>query len=217
MGLPKQARPTEDQCMWGVVEDNETYKIFVDFRPGASHISFRDNVIHYDAGLAIDVETQFTDVPRLTQDLRFDHNTFISSGAGANFLQINGPGKDISVTNNLMIAPNIKWVGGGAGALIIAGTDLSSFSEISNNIWPAAPASAKQPGDNYLYPTLNVGTRGYVPNSQWAQYSQVQGEQYDNADLSDGQYSLTLNGVTAGALPSVFNTNDYTVAVKAAA
>lgn len=216
MGLPNGVMPAADQVAWGVVENNETFKIFVNFRPGASHIAFRDNVMHYDDGLAINIETKYANVARLTQDLRIDHNTMVSTSKKAIFLQLDGPAKDISVTNNLMVAPNIQWVGAEAGAVIIAGTDLSSFKAISDNIWPVIPSSSNQAGDNYMYNT-QFDKNGYVPNQTWAAYDKVDGEQYANADLSGDQYSLTLNGVTAGALPTVFDTTSYKVAVRQAA
>ena len=218
MGLPNGTLPPQDQVAWGVVENNETFKIFINFRPGASHIAFRDNVIHYDDGLAINIETKYSAVTTPTQDLRIDHNTFISTSAKASFLQLDGAAENISVTNNLVVAPNLKWAGTEAGAIYIAGTDLSSFSEISNNIWPVVDPSSKQSGDNYMYPSFNkFGAGDFVSNDAWANNPQVHNEQYDNVDLSGDVYSITLNGVTAGALPTIFNSNDYTVAVKAAA
>src|SRR5262249_28986434 len=145
------------------------------------------------------------------------HNTLVSESSKAEFVQLDGPAVGISVTNNLLVAPNLKWVGTEGGGVIIAGTDLSSFAQISNNIWPVIPSSSGIAGDNYMYGTLYDYKNGYVPNNVWESYSKVTNEQYANVDLSGDQYSVTLNGVTAGATSDIFDTNAYKLAVKKAA
>jgi hypothetical protein len=101
--------------------------------------------------------------------------------------------------------------------VVIADTDLTSFAQISNNIWPVEPAGINQAGVNYIYSTLGDYNHGFIANDKWAAYRQIHNEQYDNVDLSGDQYSVTLNGVTAGALPELFNVNAYKTAVKKAA
>jgi hypothetical protein len=146
-----------------------------------------------------------------------DHNTVISESNKAQFVQLDGPANAISVTNNLLVAPNLTWIGTSGGGVIIAGTDLSSFAQISNNVWPQIPSSSGILGDNYMYGTLYDYNHGYIPNNVWESYTKVANEQYDTVDLSGDQYSVTLNGTTAGATSDEFDPNAYKVAVKKAA
>jgi hypothetical protein len=208
-GLPNG--PDNQSTGWGVVENNETYKFFVMFRPGVQHVAFRDNVIHYDSGAAIILETMYS-VPRSTVDIRIDHNTAISNSGQGKFLKLDGPATNISVTNNLFVGPNLQWVGESTGALYVVGKDLSSFSAISGNIWPQMSTDSKQAGDNYLLPVTGDIVNGYQTAAEWASHSQVKNEQYASAKVGGNVYSMTLNGITAGALPSLFNTNTYKLA-----
>ncbi|MDB5292378.1 MAG: domain containing protein, partial [Phycisphaerales bacterium] len=209
IGLPNGA--DSQFTGWGVVENNETYRFFVNFRPGVQHVAFRDNVIHYDNGAAILLETLYS-VPRQTADIRIDHNTAISNGAQGKFLKLDGPATDISVTNNLFVGPNLQWVGESTGAMYVVGKDLSSFSAISGNIWPQMPAGSNQTGDNYLLPVTGDIVHGYQTAAQWASHSQVTNEQYASPTVGGNVYSMTLNGITAGALPGIFDTNTYKLA-----
>ncbi len=200
---------------WGVIEGNETWNIWLNVRPGVQHLAFRDNVVNWDQGSTLILETQYGTSPREIADVRFDHNTIISTSGTSRFLKLDGPAQDISVTNNLQVAPILVWAGEGAGAVIVEGSDLSSFSQISNNIWPQLSADARMAGDNYLWPVSGDPVQGYRSNADWARFPQVHNEQYENVDLSGDVYSITLNGVTAGALPGIFNPAAWKIAAKA--
>jgi hypothetical protein len=147
--------------------------------------------------------------------VRFDHNTIISTSGTSRFLKLDGPAQNISVTNNLQVAPNLVWDGEGAGAVIVNGTDLSSFSQISNNVWPRMSADSHMAGDNYLWPVSGQPAQGYRSNADWAKFPQVHNEQYENVNLSGDVYSITLNGITAGALPAIFDPTSWKLAAKA--
>ena len=112
-----------------------------------------------------------------------------------------------------MIAPNVLWKGDETGGLYVEASNLDGFSEISNNIFPEMPAGSQQAGDNYLYPEWGVVPAGFMPNAQWATLPQVHNEQYANPTLGKDVYDLTLNGVTAGALPSDFDPANWGQAV----
>ena len=196
LGLPDGTDPYFSG--WGVVQNNETSKIFVNIRPGLQHVVLRDNVFNYDQnGAVIVVEPEGTVGNPPIIDIRIDHNTLIDTAAYGNFLQVLGPTQDVSVTNNLMIDANEQWKGIGSGGIYVAANDLSGFSEIADNVWPQMPASSKQAGDNYVGATINDAS-GFVNNTAWNQLKQVQNDQFDNANLTPDVYSMVLNGVTAG-------------------
>lgn len=199
---------------WGVIEGNETWNIWLNIRPGVQHVDFRDNVVNWNQGSAIILETKYGSANREIADIRIDHNTIISESSTSKFLLLDGPAQNISVTNNIEVAPNLDWSGEGAGGVVVDASNLSSFTSISNNIWPQIPAGSQIAGDNYLWPVSGDPADGYMSNAQWAQLPQVHGEQYENVDLSGDVYSVTLNGVTAGALPSIFNPQNWAVAAK---
>ncbi|HZL37660.1 MAG TPA: PKD domain-containing protein [Tepidisphaeraceae bacterium] len=213
VGLPQGADP--QYTGWGVVEGNETYKFWFNIRPGVEHLAIRDNVINYDSGAAIVLETQYSDPNRNPiDDITIDHNTAISTDGIGKFLELDGPATNISLTNNLYIAPNLVWEGEECGAVFVAGTNLDSFSQISNNIWPKMPATSQQPGDNYLYPEYGQVPKGFETAAQWAALPQVHNDQYANPASAD-TYSMTLNGFTAGATAPLFDPNAWKIAVAA--
>jgi hypothetical protein len=209
--------PISTDYEWGVVEDNETWNVWANIRPGVHHLAFRDNVMNWDGGTAIILETQGSQTPRTSSDIRIDHNTVISDSTTSKFLSIDGPAQGVSVTNNLMYAPNLEWAGQSAGALVIADANMNSFTSISDNIWPVIPPTSGIAGDNYFWPTTGDVFNGYRTNAWWAAQPQVHGEQYADANLSGDVYSFTLNGITAGALASAFDPLEWSVAAKAAA
>lgn len=216
-GTLRAGRGNNSPTDWGVIEGNETWNIWLNIRPGVQHVAFRDNVVNWDQGTAIILETQFGSADREIDDIRIDHNTIISDSSTSKFLLLDGSAQDISVTNNLEVAPSISWTGDQAGAVVVEASNLDSFSNISDNVWPQIPAGSSVAGDNYLWPVSGDPADGYMSNAQWAKLPQVHGEQYENADLSGDVYSVTLNGVTAGALPSVFNPQSWANAAKGSA
>jgi hypothetical protein len=171
----------------------------------------------WDQGTAIILETQYGSANREIDDIRIDHNTIISDSDTSKFLLLDGPAQNISVTNNLLVAPNLVWAGEQAGGVVVEASNLNSFTSISNNVWPQIPAGSQIAGDNYLWPVSGDPADGYMSNAQWAKLPQVHGEQYENADLSGDVYSVTLNGVTAGAIPGIFNPQSWANAAKASA
>lgn len=203
---------------WGVVQDNETSKIFVNIRPGLQHVAIRNNVFNYDqAGSEIVIDPTGTVGNPQIQDIRIYNNTLIDTSAYGDFLEVLGSSPTgISVTNNLMIDTNEAWNGVGGGGIYVEATNLDSFSAISNNVWPKMPASNPQPGDNYLATSIDL-TSGFVSNTAWNQLPQVHNDQFENAILNPDVYDTTLNGVTAGALPGYFNPNAWSSAPTAAA
>ena len=213
IGLPNGTDP--NWTGWGVVENNETYKIFTNIRPGVQHVVLRNNVFHYSAGTEIILETHGSADNRVIADVRIDHNTLIDDAGYCSFLTVDGQTQDVSVTNNLMIAPNIQWKGAASGGIYTSASDLSGFSQVSNNIWPVIPTTATQKGDHYLYPTFQDNVHGFKTNAEWAQLPQVHNEQYANAELAADVYDMTLNGITAGALPTAFDPTAWSVAVAA--
>jgi hypothetical protein len=59
----------------------------------------------------------------------------------------------------------------------VTGSDLSSFSEIKNNMWDTpSPYSYAHGGAFYVWPSWS-DSRGYLTIQQWDAYSQVSGDQ----------------------------------------
>ena len=213
LGLPDGVDPYFTG--WGVVQGNETYDLFANIRPGVQHVAIRDNMFNGMGGAFFRMETQGTAGDPEIVDFRIDHNTLVDSNPYAKFMTIDGQAQQISVTNNLFIAPNITWKGDGSGAIYVEGADLSDFSQISNNIWPALPASTMQIGENYLNPTWGQLT-GFVSTANWSAFAQVHNEQYADETLPADVYDVSLNGTTAGAQPTVFDPTAWSVAAQAA-
>jgi len=211
VGLPDG--PDAYYTGWGVVQGNQFYNLFGNFRPGAEHVELRDNVFNEPVGTAINLETTGSADNRSITDIRIEQNTLLDTSDYSKFLKVDGDVTEITVTNNLMIDPNLKWLGDATGAIYVQASNLNGFAEISNNIWPQMPSNSAQAGDSYLYPQWGVIPTGFISNADWNKLPQVNNDQYKNPTLQPKIYDITLNGVTAGAMPTLLNPANWGQAV----
>ncbi len=207
IGLPQGSDPYFTG--WGVVQDNETTNIFANIRPGVQHVAIRDNVFNYGSGVFFNLETQGSADNRVTSDIRIDDNTLIDDAPYCKFLEADGQVEDVSVMNNLMIAPNIQWQGDGSGAIYVMESTLSGFSTISNNVWPQMPGNSQQ-ARRLLSPTVVGQCSQRIREKQRLEQSAAKSTTTSlptprSAIMVSG-YDITLNGTTAGALkPTAFD------------
>ncbi len=101
--------------------------------------------------------------------------------------------------NNLYVAPHLNLDGSGRTAAIqVSGVgDLSTFTEISGNVWPDLEATSKQSGLNFVGSDLTTRT-GYKDADDWENYAQVKNDAYRNVTLNGG-YVVKVGTTTAGS------------------
>ncbi len=196
--------PTTNSFQYGVFDSNVTHNITIAFQPGAHDVTARNNVVYQsgNSGFLINAQQISTNVNGQinwqAQNITFVHNTVIDSGAMGSFLTVaNGTALNITMDNNLFVDPNYQ-TGSGQGLVQVDNNDLSSFSEIKNNVW-AVPTTSNWAQGGYFYVNLHGGVQsGYLTPAEWSAMGLPQGDVYENVTLS-GTYSVTANGFVAGS------------------
>jgi PKD repeat protein len=127
------------KCRFGVVEDNRIEKVFVNFRPGTEHVILRNNYIACNDGEAILAECvkEGYDQVRKIRDLTIENNTAVNTAAKGKFLKVNGHAEGIALRNNLFVASKLSTGDVQSCAVDVRDKDLSGFTEIDRNVWPA--------------------------------------------------------------------------------
>jgi len=185
---------------WIVIEDNFFHDMQLQLWANPQHVMVRDN--YFDASGYADINLIADDsmYPALhLGDVTITDNTGVNMGTTGQFLYVTGTPNAgiITLTNNLYVAPNLQ-LGINAGAAVYVETaNLSGFAQISGNIWPA-------PSD--LFPSV-PGVVNYVAGlpsgnltvDEWNSQSVVGNDIFDDVTVPAGKYTVTVNGVTAGA------------------
>jgi hypothetical protein len=194
----------DTETKWSVIEDNRLDDVGIHVYSGSHGAMIRNNVINrYQSlrhGPAITLMAPDSD-GRRSSDIFILNNTAIDTRESGSFLKLFGEADRVTVKNNLFVATNLRTGSNGSSALYVTDTDLSSFTEISGNVWPLAqpgPAWADADG-GFCYVGKTWGTKGgYKTPTQWNAYRQVGTDYFEDA-TPHGVYRVTLHGVTAGA------------------
>jgi hypothetical protein len=97
-------------------------------------------------------------------------------------MRFGGSANGISVVNNLYVAPNLVTGDYGTAVLNINQNDLSSFDQISRNVWANAQTTSwANGGINWL--STGSSREGYKTPSQWNAYGQVNSDLFSNVSL----------------------------------
>jgi hypothetical protein len=184
---------------WAVVEDNTFHGTsFISVCHGTNHMMVRGNVFNQIGGMDITVDAPSSVYNRDVEDLTITNNTAINNGTKGTFLWVGGPVAGITLTNNLYVAPNITPGVGTTSGVYVNGNSLSSFREISGNVWPTAhPNSYAQGGVNFV--GASMSSSGYRDAAEWNALPQVGDDTFESATV-DGTYSLVIGDQTVGSL-----------------
>ncbi|MDB5295974.1 MAG: hypothetical protein JWO31_1957 [Phycisphaerales bacterium] len=187
------------KCENGVVENNQTNKVYFNVRAGTKHLAIRNNVVQVNDywGILLENLDGGYDGVRRTEDVRIERNTVVTTSATGSFLRVHGNATGVVVKNNLYVAPNLKLNGAGAASAINLTGDMSTFKEISGNVWPDLATSGKQDGINYAGDEV-VAASDFMDEDEWEALPQVWGDTYKNVKLS-GSYQMTVGTKKVGA------------------
>jgi hypothetical protein len=165
---------------YAIFSDNTLY-VPMNIEPGASNVLVEGNVSYLDGNTEYYVNGYDTTNNRGVVNAIITGNTVINSGPTGDFLSMDGPASEITLTNNLYVAPNLVFGDNGAGGVYVETADLSSFSLISGNIWPVNNSSSQVDGDeNFVGPAW---LDSYVSATTWNSFSQVQGDTFETVTL----------------------------------
>jgi hypothetical protein len=175
-----------DRTNFAVFENNDVSSPVI-IEHGTNHIALRDNVVHISGGQAFEIEGWQGTYQRGVVDILLVHNTVIDTGDRGQFLKLGSKATDLCVMNNVFIAPNLNPGPFSAGAIYAKPTDMGSFKEVSNNVWPtSAGGSVNAIGGDYKTPV------------EWNAMSMVTNDQFKDLQLTDSN-QISVGGIIAGA------------------
>ena len=171
---------------WAVIENNKITGTWIVAYAGSHHLMIRNNIIRNDVMQVIQLQGPDQQA-RTNSDIHILNNTAIDNGPTGAFLKLWGHVDGIEMKNNLYIAPNLHVGTYGAAAVNINEQDLSSFTEIGHNVWPAFGGGN---GDCEGLLNNHVLTR-----AQWAAFPQVKQDVF--ADIAADDRSAPAVGSVA--------------------
>ena len=182
-------------------DSNEVFNAEIVVNHGAQHVTMRDNVVHEDNNIAINVDGYDTQYQRGVVDLTLEDNTAVNNGTSGSFLEVWGPvAGGLKVIDNLYEAPNLTLGSDNTAAVVIPSAALSSYTEIDGNIWPVAKtiASYLNGVDAINYVGDGYVLTGFKTDSAWNKMAMVGTDYFENATPTDS-FSVTIHGVQVGA------------------
>jgi len=183
---------------WTVVEDNTFHDgSYLDLSHGTNHLMVRGNVFNQVSGIGIDVDGYNTTYQRGISDLIVTNNTLVNTGAKGTFMFVGGAVEGITLTDNVMIAPNITPGVGMSSGVYVNQNGLSSFREINGNVWPTAKPTNYAEG-GVMFVGASMDSAGYRDAIEWNSLPQVGQDIFQNRALGD-TYSLKIDGRVVGS------------------
>ncbi len=182
---------------WTVFENNTIDDSFLLVMHGTQHIMIRNNVINENNSWAIELQGYNDEYARGIVDASIINNTATNSGTQGNFLHVDGPVDSINLINNLYVAPNLMVGTNGAAPVFVFGSDLSSFSDITGNVWPSPTIDQyAQGGINYVWPSWS-NAAGYKTASEWNAYGVVGTDYFSDVSFNTSTDAPSTSSVAA--------------------
>ena len=175
LGLKEDPSTATD---WAVIEDNHLTGTYIVAYPGSHHVMIRNNTIRNDVMQSIQMLAPDGD-GRTNGDIHILNNTGIDNGQSGAFLKVWGHVDGIEMRNNQFIAPGLKVGTNGAAAVNVAQDDLSSFNEISGNVWPMFGGGGKNA--EFILNNRTIG------QSDWMAKPQVKQDSFEDRPIPTTQ------------------------------
>ncbi|HEX3357834.1 MAG TPA: PKD domain-containing protein [Tepidisphaeraceae bacterium] len=172
-----------DRWNYAVVEDNllntESFTLH-----GAQHVMYRNNISTTDGFPSYNIEGYNSTYHRGVVDATYLNNTSINHGAIGNMFLVGGAADGLTIENNLYIAPNLTPGFGQAAPVLVYGSDLGDFNEITNNVWAVGHIlTYAQGGMNYIWPSWS-NALGYMTADEWNSHPQVGTDVFADTPIS---------------------------------
>jgi len=208
LGAADGWRHPESRTQYVIFEHNTLHGASIEVSAGSEHITIRDNVVNHEGRRAIYVKAQDETLgadgnplyaERKIINLTISNNTAINDSVDGSFLQVAGDtNRQITLTSNLFVSPNLEIGHDQNAAVYINDNDLSGFRTISGNIWNL-PVANQLVNNAAIYVYSGVSLQGYRSASQWEAYNEVEGDIFENVTLSINSRNATVGSVNAGA------------------
>jgi PKD repeat protein len=221
LGGPDGKDDPNARASYVVVESNLVTGIGLCVSPGAEHVMIRNNIIKRDSDEAIWLRPTDSYIvngsnvyaARNIYDLTIANNTSISSGTNGNFLlvQARGAAGQVTLANNLMVAPNMLTGQSRTAAVYInddQGQAFKMFRQISGNVWDNVKmTSFAQGGTFYAYSYWSTPA-GYLDAREWDAMA-ADGDRFGSVGISSTNYapatwSVAVSGKGSKGVAGVF-------------
>lgn len=200
----------EKDARWvGAIVEHNWIDGPLEVKHGASHVSYRDNLVRVDDSVAFPIDGFSSEYGRGVVDFRLERNTAINAGKSGNFASVWGGAKELSFIGNVYVAPNLAIGRDEASVVCVLEPDLRAFTTISGNVWPIAkPVMYAHNGVNYVHDKPG-DTKGYVEPAAWLKLPQVKDDRFETIALNDWA-NVKNAGATAADLPTTQPTTTET-------
>jgi PKD repeat protein len=184
---------------WCVIDSNTLTNTGVLAYGGSRHILIRNNIIRWDGNTAITINGAPT-----SEDITIVHNTAINNSELGAFFRLWGHVNGITLSNNLFVAPRLTPGVKGSSAIGIDETDLSSFSEISHNVWPDA-------GSDKGVCIVGTGKKGggLVAPQKWNSLPGVKDDRFASVAVDEHGAPQAGSAADGYAVPTLAVTHDF--------
>jgi len=180
---------------WTVIEGNQFSGKSLEIYPGTEEAMVRNNMFFETGGASINVDGFDPVHNRGVVDVSIINNTgFNNNSLFGNFLVVNGPAQRLRLINNLFIGENYTTGAWGSAPVQVFQNDLSSFTQITNNVWEL-PTILDYAAGGINWVGTSSGPEGYRTPSVWNNFAQV-GTDYFADTRVDGNRA-PLAGQTA--------------------
>jgi hypothetical protein len=193
-------------CLNSVIEDNTVNQTIILISPESINTMVEDNVVNSDGSYGFIVDsTQIGDgFDWQVQNLWLMNNTVVDSAAGGGFLTINdGDSSNIVMDYNLFDDPN--FVIGYNQAAYVYVPDMSSFSQIQDNVWGTytTPLNPWYNGGEFFVGSSQSIESDWLTPQQWESMTlgsgaTPTGDVFANVNLGS-TFSINIDGFTAGS------------------
>ena len=162
---------------------------------GTEDAHIRSNIIREDNGSPIKIEGYNSSYNRTVKDVHIVNNTVINYGDKGQFARAWSGTQDVSLANNLYVAPNLYAGFHSTSILQINANNLNGFDTIENNVW--ADPDYLPWADGILWLGTGSGNSGFIHQGEWLAQSRVHNDRFSDTSINS-QYRPN-GGVAATA------------------
>ena len=173
---------------YAIFENNHAHGEQLVIEHGSEHVSIRSNLIEQKQGIAIDIDGYSYTYGRGVVDLNIVNNTIVNKQATGRAIFAGSGQQDMTVANNLYVAPNMVTGPYLTSVMWVAANNLNAFDEISNNVWADADVDPWAGGLMYL--GTGTDASGFYDANEWRALPQVNNDRFSDVQI-DGSYRPT--------------------------
>jgi hypothetical protein len=133
----------------------------------------RGNTNYHDGGVAFDIVGYNAEYGRGVIDVSLIGNVAVNNDSRGNFLLVEAASQQITLIDNVYVAPYLSAGAWGAAAVFVNDADLSSFSRIDGNTWPSTARGTAYANGGIVFVDRSYTSSGHKAPTTWNALPQV--------------------------------------------